>query len=77
MHHLCTTSNSSIRKSSIAPLGDHRLRFASCVTRCGTFMEHLTGRRAEKALGKSAVELFPSSRENLIEAALNHAFREK
>jgi hypothetical protein len=39
------------------------------------FMEHLTGRRAEKALGKSPVELFPSSRENLKEAALNHALR--
>jgi PAS domain S-box-containing protein len=37
------------------------------------FMERLTGRRAEETLGKSAVELFPSLRENAMEAALIRA----
>lgn len=36
-------------------------------------MEQLTGRRTEEALGKSAVELFPSMRENAMEAALSRA----
>jgi PAS domain S-box-containing protein len=37
------------------------------------YMEQLTGRRAEDVLGKSAVELFPSLRENGMEAALRRA----
>lgn len=39
------------------------------------FMEQLTGRRAEDVLGKSAVELFPSLRENGMEAALRRALQ--
>jgi len=39
------------------------------------FMEQLTGRRAEEALGKSAIELFPSLRENAMEAALSRALQ--
>jgi PAS domain S-box-containing protein len=39
------------------------------------FMEQLTGRRAEEALGKSAVELFPSLRENAMDAALSRALQ--
>lgn len=39
------------------------------------FMEQLTGGRAEEALGKSAVELFPSLRENAMEAALSRALQ--
>lgn len=39
------------------------------------FMELLTGMRAEEALGKPAVELFPSLRENVVEAALNRALQ--
>ena len=38
-------------------------------------MEQLTGRRAEEVLGKSAVELFPSLRENGMEAALRRALQ--
>ena len=37
------------------------------------FMEQLAGRRAEEALGKSAVDVFPSLRENAMEAALSRA----
>jgi PAS domain S-box-containing protein len=39
------------------------------------FMEQLTGRRAEEALGKSAVDLFPSLRENAMEVALSRALQ--
>jgi PAS domain S-box-containing protein len=37
------------------------------------FMEQLTGRRAEEVLGNSALELFPSLRENAMKAALCRA----
>ena len=39
------------------------------------FMEKLTGKRAEEALGKSALELFPSLRGKAMEAALNRALQ--
>ena len=39
------------------------------------FMDQLTGRRADEALGKPAVELFPSLRENPMEAALSRALQ--
>ena len=39
------------------------------------FMEQLTGRRAEEALGTSTVELFPSLRESAMEAALSRALQ--
>ena len=35
----------------------------------------VNGRRAEEELGKSAVELFPSLRENAMEVALNRALQ--
>jgi PAS domain S-box-containing protein len=39
------------------------------------FMEQLTGRCAEEALGKSAVDLFPSLRKTAMEAALSRALQ--